>query len=229
MNKLPKLNTAYMVEQTYAVLKEQILRRHYSPNEKLLIPDLAEQLGVSKSPVRDALSRLEVEGLVRTVAKVGTFVKGIDEKTAVEIMECRLMIDYWVADKIPQLEKQQISSALQELRLIIEEASTRLERNEFEAVLDSDLDSRFHQQLLQLGGNHKMIETYCGLLNVRPAIIGYRWITPEMCRTTWDQHYLIAEALSSGNTEQLKQRMEEHLNYSRDNLAGLIRQNGGVL
>jgi DNA-binding GntR family transcriptional regulator len=229
MNKLPKINTAYMVEQTYALLKEQILRRQFAPNEKLSIPDLAEQLGVSKSPVRDALARLEVEGLVRTVAKVGTFVNGVDEKTATDVMECRLMIDYWVAQQLPRIAKERIESVLAELELIVGEASALLAHNGYEAVIESDLDSRFHQQFLQLGGNSKLIETYCGYLSIRPASIGYRWITFEMCQTTWDHHRLIAEALRGGDSEQLKQRLAEHLAFSRDNLSALIRQNGGVL
>ena len=93
---LPRIDTSNLWDKTYVLLKDRILRRDFKPNEKLSIPDLAAQLGVSRTPIRDALNRLEKDGLVKTVSKVGTFINALEVREVVEIMDTRLMLDLWV-------------------------------------------------------------------------------------------------------------------------------------
>src|SRR5690349_17475333 len=109
---LPRIDNSNLWDKTYSILKEQIIRREFGANEKLSIPKLAEQLGISRTPIRDALNRLEMDGLVKTISKVGTFVSAIDEKTILDIMDTRLMLEFWVIEKIPQLPKADIKEGL---------------------------------------------------------------------------------------------------------------------
>ncbi|WP_201305319.1 GntR family transcriptional regulator [Paenibacillus puerhi] len=87
------------------MLKESIIRRKFDPNQKLSIPELSDQMGVSRTPVRDALNRLEMEGLVKTVSKVGTFVVAITAEDVLNIMDTRLMLELWVVDKLEGVRK----------------------------------------------------------------------------------------------------------------------------
>ena len=90
---LPKLDNTNLWDKTYVILKDRILKRDFQADEKLSIPELASQLGVSRTPIRDALNRLETEGLVKTISKVGTFVNAIDTEDFLNIMDTRLMLE----------------------------------------------------------------------------------------------------------------------------------------
>src|SRR5690348_13796755 len=96
---LPKLDTSNLWDQTYNILKDRIIHRQFAPNQKLIIPELAETLGISRTPIRDALTRLEMDGLVRTISKVGTFVTPITSKDICDIMETRLILEDWAVDR----------------------------------------------------------------------------------------------------------------------------------
>src|SRR5690348_1976384 len=100
---LPKLNASNVWDQTYLLLKDHIIKRKFASNQKLSIPDLIEQLGVSRTPIRDAINRLETDGLLKTVARVGTYVVPIEEGFINDIIDCRMMIEHWIIDKIPTL------------------------------------------------------------------------------------------------------------------------------
>src|SRR5690606_32682147 len=100
---LSKLDTSNLWDQTYSLLKESIIRREFAPNQKLMIPELAETLGISRTPIRDALTRLEMDGLVRSVPKVGTFVTPITSGDVRDIIETRIILEQWAVDKFIEM------------------------------------------------------------------------------------------------------------------------------
>src|SRR5215467_11130940 len=84
MNTLEKLDTLPLRERVYQTLQHAIVSGQLPPGERLRDQDLAEQLGVSRTPVREALQRLEDEGLVETAPRASTRVTALDERAARE-------------------------------------------------------------------------------------------------------------------------------------------------
>ncbi len=89
-----------LTDQVYDILKRRIIGREMQFNEKLDVNGLAVELGVSRMPVVEALTRLESDGLVERRNRVGTFVAPVDIRLFEEWLEMRAMIEDWAAPRI---------------------------------------------------------------------------------------------------------------------------------
>ena len=116
--RLAKLDNSNLLNKTYDVIKDLIIRREFKPNQKISIPELATQLGVSRTPIRDALNRLEKDGLVKTVSKVGTFVNAIETDDILNIMDTRLMLELWVVEKLHLLTDEELARKVKKIETL---------------------------------------------------------------------------------------------------------------
>lgn len=228
-NQLPKVNTSNMWDQTFQILKDRILTRQFGPNSKLLIPDLAEQLGVSRTPIRDALNRLEVEGLVRTVSKVGTFVNPVQEDNVLDIMNSRAMIEYWSIEQMKDIPMEQRHETLRKMAETMQQAQNAVEQTDMDLYYQSNYDLDFHLQLVSLGGNRKNVEIYKSLMNFRFLNLGEPYLQREMVIQSVQQHHRILEALEASDVSKAKEAVKAHLDYSQLNILRVIEQNGGEI
>ncbi|MFC4778192.1 GntR family transcriptional regulator [Paenibacillus sp. GCM10023252] len=226
---LSRVTTTNNWTQVYQILKENILQRKFLPNQKIAIPELAAQLGVSPTPIRDALSRLEAEGLIRTVPKVGTFVHAVDAAQAEHLIDARLMMENWVIEKWPSLPLDRKTHTISEMSRLTEEARRMLTPATLEQYLSSKLDNEFHFAFLAAAGNERISEMYAGTMNYRAFNLAGKLTTLEMCIRSVDQHRAIVEALQSGETARMKEAVQDHLYSSKSNLLTFIERSGGVL
>ncbi|GGD53855.1 GntR family transcriptional regulator [Paenibacillus nasutitermitis] len=222
---LPKIQTSNLFDQVYITLKQLIIRRTFRSNEKISIPVLAKNLGISITPIREALNRLEAEGLVKTVPKVGTFVVGIDKSYVEQVIEFRLMIDYWVIEQYRQFSAERF-----------EEIAGRLDQLTRHAVAEVDpavtpieqyghFDMIFHTEFINACGNIQILETYQNLMNFRILTVGNP--TPKQYNLSMTQHREIVDQLLKQDWQGTRDGLRQHLNYSKQNLIDWIDSNGG--
>jgi DNA-binding GntR family transcriptional regulator len=226
---LPKIDSSNLWDKTYSILKERLIRREFKPNEKLSIPELAENLGVSRTPIRDALNRLEMEGLVTTVSKVGTFVKPIGVNDILDIMDTRLMLEFWTAESIASLSSRDLHDTLTVMDNILHQSSRLIESSVFESYLQADFNMAFHLEFIKLGKNQKNIEIYQNLMNYRFVTMKSSLITKEMVVTAQEQHSAIIDALKHGDVNDIKKVVQLHMEDSKERLLNKIKSNGGIL
>lgn len=227
--ELPKLDTTNLWDKTYMLLKERIVRREFKPNQKLSIPELAEQLGVSRTPIRDALNRLEMDGLVKTVSKVGTFVCALEAEDILDIIDTRLMLELWVVKKLPLLTDEEYAARIQKMEAILADASHSVEQIPLGSYLRTDYNLRFHMAFIELGGNKKNIDMYLSMMNYHFLAAENDLFTKEMVTSAVDQHYEILNALREKNFDSLKIAVQLHLEDSQERLIRQLRANGGKL
>ena len=226
---LQKLDRANLWDQSYTILKDMILRREFPPNHKLSIPELSENLGVSRTPIRDALQRLEVDGLVRTVSKVGTFVNAINEEFVMNVMDTRLMIECWVADTIPNRSQGVVLQTANRMEEILDDAARRLRSSRYESQALVDDNLQFHLAFVELGQNDYTVGLYRNAMNYRNIAAHASLISREMIQMAHEQHRTIVAALRSSTPSKVKEIVRLHLLDSRERLVANIRHSGGEI
>ncbi|MDR3588792.1 MAG: GntR family transcriptional regulator [Negativicutes bacterium] len=227
--ELPKIDNSNLWDKTYTLLKERIVRREFQPNQKLSIPELATQLGVSRTPIRDALNRLEMDGLVKTVSKVGTFVNAIEVEDVLDTIDTRLMLELWVVEKLPALSKKEFAGKIRKLEAVLAEASVAVKEATLESYLRSDYNLRFHLEFVKMGNNKKNVELYLAMMNYHFLAVEHSLITTDMVVSAIDQHYSIVKALKRDDFAAVKESIRLHLDDSKDRLVARIKANGGQI
>jgi DNA-binding GntR family transcriptional regulator len=227
--ELPKIDTSNLWDKTYVLLKESIIRRKFNPNEKLSIPELSDQLGVSRTPVRDALNRLEMEGLVKTVSKVGTFIVAINSNDILNIMDTRLMLEFWVIEKLNEVSKDELQLRLSRMEDILDRSAQMISKNEYDLYLKADYNLQFHIEFMELGQNKNNIEIYLRTMNYRYITLKSSIVSSEMVQVAQDQHRHIVKVIKEGHIEDIKQVIRLHMIDSKERLLKVIQENGGII
>ena len=226
---LPRIDNSNLFDKTYTILKDQIVHRQFKPNQKLSIPELAVQLGVSRTPIRDALNRLEMDGLVKTVAKVGTFVNAIEIDDLLDIIDTRLMLELWVIEKLSVKSVAEISELLAPIAELLQQASAYVKQVPVEDYLKTNYNLQFHIAFMKLGGNKRNEEIYLSMMNYHHLAVEKSLFTKEMVTSAIVQHQSIVTALKDGDFDAARVSIRAHLSDSRERLINRLNECGGQI
>ncbi|WP_298329974.1 GntR family transcriptional regulator [Haloactinopolyspora sp.] len=137
-----------LAAQAYATLKHAIITHELPPGTRLSVPMLAERLGVSRSPAREAIARITHEGLAHFEPNRGAVVANVDSTSLAEIYEIREVLEGLAA----RLAATQITDTeIAELRSLIAEHAAAVEAGDVEQHYE--LDVRFHRRIHEIAGN----------------------------------------------------------------------------
>jgi phosphonate utilization transcriptional regulator len=191
-------------------IERAILAGEYAPGSKLVEATLAEKMGVSRGPVREAFRMLEEAGLVRTEKNRGVFVRDIPMDEAVEIFDLRAAMDELVGR---QLAVNITPAQIKEIKALVD----AMER----AVKASDtrnyhlLNLKFHDRLVEMAGNRKLTSIYRKLIKelalFRRLNLADGWLLPISA----GEHRQIVKAIASGNAEAAGKAMFDHVMESK--------------
>lgn len=165
---------------------------------------LAAEAGTSRTPVRDALLRLEVEGFLKRIPNKGAYVPPITDPDIRALMEARGVIERWTA----QHSLTALQRSADDLQHIIDEQA--------EAVTDVnrfiELDIDFHTRMIRLGNNPLLTEFYSSLRQ-RQLRVGIKAVThgQERGREVLIEHQQILDAIRDGNSDAVITRIDTHL------------------
>jgi GntR family transcriptional regulator, rspAB operon transcriptional repressor len=175
-------------------LKEQIVRGHISSSMVLTEISLAEQIGISRTPVREALHYLEKEGLIESLPKKGYRVRRISRSEIEEICEIRISLESlaikWAIERISP-------SQIKALQNNIEAAEKEIAVGDVLSYLK--LDALFHEMVAEASGSSKLSALIVSLRNdmVRTRIAG---MTKDGIKRALNGHRQILEAIVGKNT-----------------------------
>lgn len=154
------IETSLLTKQVHNVLRAKIIGGKYMPGDKLDIHKLADEFGVSRSPVKDAINQLVHEGLIEIIPRKGTYVTQLNYTEFIEVLDARLMIELWAAQRVIQTisEKKII-----EWGQLVQEMDALLDVHPFPFDLYSKLDMTFHRSFVQWTENKKILDVYTSL------------------------------------------------------------------
>lgn len=201
-NSLPKL--------VQNEIERMILDGQLLPGAKLTESTLAGQLGVSRGPVREAFRLLEEAGLVRTEKNRGVFVRDVPIEEALEIFEVRAVMDLYVGRKVAQTAN---TTQVRELRQLVEAMDQAVKGGNAQDYHSFNL--RFHDRLLELAGNAKLLSTYRKLVN-ELSLFRRQNLTEESMAVYSREHRAIVKAIAAGDAEAAGQAMHDHVMNSRE-------------
>jgi DNA-binding GntR family transcriptional regulator len=201
----------------YDTIKESILNLRSPPGAQLHIEDLADQMGVSRTPVREALLRLESDGLVRTVPRVGFFVTEITRRDLEELFELRALLEGHAAEKAASLLTD---NELAHIDHLLEANVSAAEQEDLDRVLETEI--AFHTLLIERAPNRRLTAMMESLqdLTHRERILSLECL--ENVRESCIEHRRIVEALHQRDGELAGRLMREHICAVRDRMLQFV-------
>jgi DNA-binding GntR family transcriptional regulator len=201
-----KIQYVTVSDSAYLWIKNAILNGTLKAGERLVQEELTEKLGVSRTPVRDAIKRLESEGLLVSRPHYGAFVFQPSKKQLREIYEIRILIEQYCAAKACNVATDK---ELQSIKSINDKmAKVSPLANEY-----MQLDFQFHKRIADLSGCSNMtIEILEGLWNKSCSFKSLYFQMEGCTENTISKHYSIVESLIKRDIAGVQKAIADHLN-----------------
>jgi DNA-binding GntR family transcriptional regulator len=209
MRNLKKIHRMSLTEHAHLSIRKYILEGHLNPGERLTEDFFAQHLGISKSPVREALNTLQSEGLLRIEPRRGAFLYRFNAKEIKDLYELREALEVFAAVTVkitPQL--------VEELEASVSRTRLYLEQNEQVNYIEEDV--RFHETIVGATENQELGRVFANLQNKLwlCRCQTYRLTSPD----TPESHREISEALRDGDRVRAQEVTRRHIRFVRDAL-----------
>ncbi len=207
-------------EIVFESLREAIIGGVLKPGERMMEIQLAEEMGVSRTPVREAIRKLELEGFVVMIPRKGAYVAGISLKDINDVFEIRAALEGLAAglaaERMTEEELEQME------RLLVRKAEI-IENNDLESIVEVDTD--FHATLYKASRNERLIQI---LNNLREQIQRFRTTSlavPGRMKDALEEHRKMVEALSERNVTLAQSLATEHIENAENVMLEALRRN----
>lgn len=191
----------------FNTLREAILKGDIAPGERLMELDLASKLGVSRTPIREAIRKLELEGLVKMAPRKGAEVAEITFEDLRDVLEVRKNLEELAVDLACKRATQEDVKHLYELH---EEFKESLKTGDLTVMAEAD--EAFHDGIYESTKNKRLIQI---INNLREQMYRYRLECikdVELRNTLVSEHQELVETIESRRTESAKKVVQTHIN-----------------
>lgn len=206
--------TVSLADQVFEHLEKDILSGNYQRGDILTETKLSQELGVSRTPIREALRRLEQEHIIAESGK-GCIVIGITDKDLKDIYEIRTALECLASAKAAQ---NRTDEQLSELKEALELQEFYLEKRDAEQI--KKMDNRFHNTVYSLSGSTVFCDT---LIPLHKKIQKYRRASVENRSRAVEsvkEHRKIYEAIAAGDIDAAQKYTTEHIRNAYNHIIG---------
>lgn len=213
MNLVPlplvSLPSTTLAERAYAQIKQLIFDFHLLPGDRFSEADLTQRVQVSRTPLRQALQRLQREGFLLVFPKSGWQVAPLNFESFDELYDLRLLLETHAVARLCEAEERPALQALAEVWLIPPEA--RLSH----ALSVGQLDEAFHAALVRASGNHEMARVHTDITERIRIIRRLDFIKPARIDVTYDEHARILLAITRRRSDEAQRLLRAHVEQSK--------------
>lgn len=211
-----KLGTEHenLDHKVYKTLKSMILEQKLIPGTKIYQDKLAQELGISRTPLVGALKKLEQEKLIMAIPRRGFYVRRFSKQEMIQIFELREVLEGLAARRasvnISDLQIQKLKGFFKGFKI--------LENPKFLKKYAEE-DRRFHQFLMEIGGNDllsSILSTYS--IIILSYLGGYQEGLVRSPKETIHEHLALIEAISQKDPVKAEELARQHLRFSRERL-----------
>jgi len=218
MRKIPRINVS---EAAYSAVKQLLLSTKYSPGQRVDIEELCQALGVSRTPVFDALNRLEVEGLVEIVPRKGVYLVTLSEEKARELYIVREALE-GTATKLAA--KNLNDKQIEQLRKSLNKQSACLKTGDTEGYATATII--FHNTIVEGAGNKTLARLLNSIYSQMEALRLRTLYLPARLHPSFAEHQRIFEALLDRNPEHSERMAREHIVATTDYALEILARSG---
>ncbi|MEV0319524.1 GntR family transcriptional regulator [Streptomyces sp. NPDC050658] len=189
-------------ERVLAELRQEIIAGHLGPGDRLVERELADRLGVSRVPVREAIRALVAEGFITFETPRRTVVRRLTRTDVTELFELREALEVYAAGRAAERATKE---GLAELSALLDSAAKATRTADGEAI--TDINTRFHDRLLAMAGNSLLTSV------MEPVDGRLRWMTRrnEEWAHLLTEHQDLYEAVASGDAALARERALAHV------------------
>lgn len=205
-------------EMVFESLREAIIQGRLKPGERLMEIQLAEEMGVSRTPVREAIRKLELEGFVVMVPRKGAYVAGISVKDIVDVFEVRAALEALAAGLAAERATEE---ELEELERSLVQISEVTGREDIDALVATDIN--FHELIYKACRNERLVQI---LTHLKEQITRFRTTSlsqPGRSKHAVEEHRKIVEAISDRNVELASTLAREHIENAEQSLLNVLQ------
>ena len=211
-------------ERAYRLILDRIVRGSLPPGGRLSEPDLAQEIGISRTPVRDAVTQLQCEGLIERKPRYGTFVRELNENDIRELYELREGLESFAAglaaERISEGDLQRLEGLLEKTGDIADSlkqsGAEELSGGPMRTFLAADMG--FHAIIIQAAGNFR-ITKIIAQSHILSGIFSRQRISHRLglVRKVVKSHSLILKALENHDPKAASDQVASHIRQSKQN------------
>lgn len=191
-------------EVAYQKLLQAIRHGELTPGTRVREIEVAEMLGISRTPVRDAIRRLESDGLLIHLPRQGAVIKQLDQKEVIELYEVREVLE-GTAARYAARHASEIELAE------LEDFNDIMLSNANDPIKVAEANRLFHQALYRAGNNRYLIDALNSLSNALTLLGGTTLQEGERAQTAYQEHQAIIDAIRQRDGDKAEQAARHHI------------------
>jgi DNA-binding GntR family transcriptional regulator len=206
-------------------IRDAIIDGRIKPGERLMEPEVAKNLGVSRTPLREAFFVLESEGLVKVTPRRGAVVADLSVKDAEDTYTTRIALEALAGGLAAKKISTEKINELQSLNEKMEKLS-KSEKKDIKKLLD--INSKFHQIIYESCGNDKLIKM---ILVLRSQTLRYNYLFLSILSrldSSIKEHYEIINSLKKNDKEKVEKLIKKHGETAKEALRSYINKKEGI-
>lgn len=212
-----------LTDEVYGAIKERILRRELKSGERLVERRLASEFGVSKTPVREALSRLEKEGLLHLTPHCGAVVARLSARQAADLLDLREVLEGFAAERAAHaIDRRQLDA----LHALIREAEEALRASSLERYTDADL--RLHRLVREAAGNEELVKVLAGVEDQIRLVMSTSVGLEGRASESLSEHRALFRALARRDGPAAGDAARRHIRRVRAAILEHLRESGAA-
>ena len=222
-----------LAQKAYSRLREKLSQGSLPPGARLVNRTLAAELGLSMTPVREAINRLASEGLVEFVPGAGAYVRKLSPRDLAQIYELRELLEPYAA---AQAAQRASPADVQELAALAAEgtelgrklaASDTAKSSATLATLWHEMEARFHLAIFRAAGNDWLLRVVSSLRLLERVFVVHRslrtqLLTPEVTHSTTHEHAQLCQAITQRDAAAAESLMRQHIQQGKRHVLELL-------
>ncbi len=219
--RFDRLPNQSLADQARELIRSAVFEGRIKPEERFTIERIAEELGVSRTPVREALKALEADGVLRLLPRRGAVVRRFEKAEIYDRYSVRAVLEGYAGELACRARGAELARDLRANCETLAREASAADPNDLNAVRRLvELNRAFHNQILQASGSPTVVRTL-GPLVMPLGYQLYHWRTRDRQDASLTFHWQIAEAFEANDPQRVRQLLEGHIVAARDFLMSI--------